>query len=525
MTNIIINNLRVPVEKDTQREYILAAAEKLEISGENIKIIKILSKAMDARDQKQFYYEISMAVGIPDDFNNKNNFLAYSEIVREPKEPKILKDRPLIIGFGPAGIFAALELIDYGIKPIILERGKKIEDRALDVEKFIKEGKLNSESNIQFGEGGAGSFSDGKLFSRLKNSDYLHKVLATFIKFGAPEEISYAHKPHLGTDVLCKVVRNIREYILSNGGEINYNSRMTDMIIKDNKISGIVINGEKEYRSSLIYLAVGHSARDTFEMIYKKGVTIEQKDIAVGVRLEHPAETINFIRYGHKYKNVAAIGAATYSFNYTDKKMERGAYTFCMCPGGEIVNASSEEGLLVTNGMSYSKRDSKFSNAAIIITCRAEDYKSTHPLAGILFQKNIERKAFAASGGNWKVPAQNLMDFLHEKSSLKLNENSCKTGTVSVNMNKIFPKFIRIVLKRAFNKWKENYPVFVSSQAILLAPETRTSCPIRISRKENWESVNMKNLYPIGEGSGYTGGITSSALDAIKAVENSLLSY
>ncbi len=520
--DLIINNLRIAVEKDEEREYILAAAEKLDISAANVKFIKILSKAMDARDKNQFYYEISIAVSLPEDFENKNNFSPYTEVIREPKEPKILKDRPIIIGFGPAGIFAALELINYGIKPIIFERGKKIEDRALDVEKFIKEGKLNPESNIQFGEGGAGSFSDGKLFSRLKNSDYLHKVLETFIAFGAPEEISYAHKPHLGTDVLCKVVHNMREHILSHGGVIHYNSKMTDILISDNKISGIVINGETEYKSSLIYLAVGHSARDTFEMIYKKGVTIEQKAIAVGVRLEHPTETINFIRYGHKYKNVAAIGAASYSFNYTDKKMERGAYTFCMCPGGEIVNASSEEGFLVTNGMSYSKRDSIFSNAAIIVTCHTEDYKSSHPLAGLLFQKNIERKAFSASGGNWKVPAQNLMDFLHEKTSVKLNDNSCKTGTISVNMNNIFPKFIRIVLKRAFNKWKENYPVFVSSQAILLAPETRTSCPIRISRKENWESVNVKNLYPIGEGSGYTGGITSSALDAIKAVENSL---
>ena len=298
---------------------------------------------------------------------------------------------------------------------------------------------------------------------------------------------------------------------------------MTDMIISGNKVSGIIINGEKEYHSSIIYLAVGHSARDTFEMIHKKGIAIEQKEIAVGVRLEHPAETINLIRYGHKYKNVSAIGAAAYSFTYTDKKIKRGAYTFCMCPGGEIVNASSENGLLVVNGMSYSNRASAFSNSAIVITCHKEDYKSNHPLAGIAFQKNMERKAFNAAGGKWKVPAQNLMDFLHEKSSLKLNKNSCKTGTISVNMNKIFPKFIRIVLKRAFNKWKENYPIFVSSQAILLAPETRTSCPIRITRGKNHESLNMKNLYPIGEGSGYTGGITSSAVDAIKAVENSLL--
>ncbi|MEA3307122.1 MAG: dehydrogenase, partial [Elusimicrobiota bacterium] len=334
--NLKLRNLRIAVEKDNNEEYIKAASLILEIGPENIKLLKTLNKSLDARDKTQFYYEIAIAVSVPDTFANKDNLMPYNEYKIEPREQIKLADRPIIIGFGPAGIFAALELIDHGIKPIIFERGKKIEERAIDVNKFIKEGTLNPESNIQFGEGGAGSFSDGKLFSRLRNSDYLRKVLYTFIKFGAPDEISYLHKPHLGTDVLCKVVHNMREYILSNGGEIHYNSRMTDMIIDDDKISGIVINGEKEYRSSLVYLAIGHSARDTFEMIYKKGVKIEQKAIAVGVRLEHPAETINFIRYGHKYKNVAALGAAAYSFNYTDKKIERGAYTFCMCPGGEI---------------------------------------------------------------------------------------------------------------------------------------------------------------------------------------------
>lgn len=519
--NLIITNLRVPVEKDGVNEYINAASEKLVVSRGHIKFIKILGKSIDARDKRQFYYEISIAVGVPDGFNNKKNFLPYIENINLPKKVKKLKDRPIIIGFGPAGIFAALELIGYGIKPLIFERGKKIEERSNDIQKFIKEGKLNPQSNVQFGEGGAGSFSDGKLFSRIKNSDNLNKVLDTFIKFGAPEEIGYINKPHLGTDVLCKVVRNIRNHIIKHGGEIHYNSKATDLITSGDKALGIVINGEKEYRSSIIYLAIGHSARDTFEMIHKKGIAIEQKPIAIGIRIEHPAEIINFIRYGDKYKN-SPIGAATYSFTYTDRKINRGAYTFCMCPGGEIINASSENGLLVLNGMSYSSRSSAFSNSAIVITCHTQDYKSNHPLAGIEFQKNIERKAFNAAGGTWKVPAQNLTDFLREKTSVNLIENSCKTGTVPVNMNKIFPKFTRIVLKRAFNKWKENYPLFVSSRAILLAPETRTSCPIRIIRTENQESANMKNLYPIGEGSGYTGGITSSAVDAIKAVENSL---
>jgi hypothetical protein len=347
-------------------------------------------------------------------------------------------------------------------------------------------------------------------------------VLDTFIKFGAPEEIGYVSKPHLGTDVLCRIVKNIRSYILERGGEIHYSSKMTDMLISDGKALGVVINGNMEYRSSIIYLALGHSARDTFEMIHQKGIVIEQKPIFVGVRVEHPAEIINLIRYGNKYKDFPGIGAANYSFTYTNRKTGRGVYTFCMCPGGEVINASSENGMLVVNGMSYSGRSSAFSNSALVVTCHTDDYRSTDPLAGIEFQKDIERKAFNAGGGRWEVPAQNLVDFLCGSISVDLNENSYKMGAVSVNMNEIFPAFVNETLLTAFNKWKEDYPLFVSNHAILFGAETRTSCPVRIKRSEKYESVNIKNLYPIGEGSGYTGGITSSAADAIKAVECSL---
>jgi len=434
----------------------------------------------------------------------------------------IFKDRPIIIGFGPAGMFAALELIDYGIKPLIFERGKKIEERAVDVQRFSKERELNPESNIQFGEGGAGSYSDGKLFSRKKNSEYVNKVLDAYIKFGAPEQIRYISKPHLGTDVLCKIVRNIRNYILERGGEIFYSSKMTDMLISEGKALGVVINGEKEYRSSAIYLAVGHSARDTFEMIYRKGVAIEQIPISVGVRIEHPVETINLIRYGKKYKDFSGTDAANYSFTYTNRKTGRGVYTFCMCPGGEVINASSEHGMMVVNGMSYSSRSSAFSNSAIVVTCHSDDYKSTCPLAGINFQKNIEQKAFNLAGGKWSVPGQNLVDFLSGRRSGDLNKNSYKMGTVAADMNEILPGFVCEMLLTAFNKWKEDYPLFVSNHAILLGAETRTSSPIRIKRSEGYESVNTENLYPIGEGSGYTGGITSSATDAIKAVQTNV---
>ncbi|MCP4632139.1 MAG: dehydrogenase, partial [candidate division Zixibacteria bacterium] len=336
----------------------------------NLKIVKILSKELDLGNKEQFYYKISIVVRISGSFDNKEKFSEYIERAGEIKKPVNIKERPIIIGFGPAGMFAALWLLDYGIKPIIFERGKRIEERALDVQRFILERKLDAESNIQFGEGGAGSFSDGKLFSRRnRNTVYVNRVLDTFIKFGAPEEIGYISKPHLGTDVLCRIVANIRNYILERGGRIHYSSKITDLLISKGRARGVEINGDQKHYSSDVYLAVGHSARDTYEMICKKGIAVEQKSIMVGVRIEHPVELINLIRYGDRYKDFPGIGAAAYSFNYTDRKKKRGVYTFCMCPGGEILNASSEEGMMVLNGMSYSGRSSAFSNSAIVVSC------------------------------------------------------------------------------------------------------------------------------------------------------------
>jgi len=519
---LILNNLRIPVEKDRVDVYVSTASQHLNLSKDRIEFVKMLSKSIDARKKKQLYYEISIVVRVPANFINKDNHPVYTNPTEEePKQVK-LKERPIIIGFGPAGIFAALELIDRRIKPIIFERGKKIEDRAIDIQRLIKERKLDTESNIQFGEGGAGSYSDGKLFSRIKNSKYVDRVIDTFIKFGAPDEIGYTHKPHLGTDVLCRIVVNMRNYILERGGEIYFGAKMTDILIDDGELLGVVINGEKEYRSSVVYLAIGHSARDTFELAYKNNIAIEQKPIAIGVRLEHPVEAINIIRHGEKYKNFPGIGAASYSFTHTDRTIGRGIHTFCMCPGGEVLNASSEEGLLVVNGMSYSARSSAYSNSAIVVTCKTTDYGSTHPLAGIEFQREVERKAFVAGGGDWKVPAQNLTDFVAGRMSEKININSYEMGSSSADMKDLFPKFVSDSLLIAFKKWEKDCPMFVSEQAVLLGAETRTSCPIKISRKENYESVNTKNLYPIGEGSGCAGGITSSATDAIKAVEFSL---
>ena len=517
---LVINNVQIPIEEDGMEEYVRGAAQKMGVTEDTLSVVKILSKALDLRNQEQFYYKMSLVISVDDSFSNKQKFTLYSKPETVENKTAKMSDRPVIVGFGPAGMFAALELIERGVKPIVFERGKKIEERSVDVEQFIKNRKLNPESNIQFGEGGAGSYSDGKLFSRRNNNtSTVNRVLKTFVKFGAPAEIEYISKPHLGTDVLCEIVRNIRLYVLDHGGEIYYESRMTDILIKDGKASGIIINGEQEFLSSHIFLALGHSARDTVAMMHKRGVAIEQRQISVGVRIEHPAATINLMRYGQKYDGFPGLGAATYSLNHTNRKKRRGVYTFCMCPGGEIVNASSSEGMLVLNGMSYSDRDLPFSNGALVVSCHSSDYKSDSPLAGFAFQQDIEQKAFQAGGGDWAVPAQNLMDFLGEKGSSGINENSYKMGAVQADMRDLFPAFVIDELLVAFNKWRAEVPLFVSHHALLLGAETRTSSPVRISRNERFESINTENLYPIGEGAGYTGGITSSAADAIKAVD------
>lgn len=519
--DLIISDLQIPLEKDGMDEYANVASHILRTGVETITVAKILSKSLDVRDQQQFYYKVTLVVHTADSYENIQGFPLYTEPAKVKRgADRKNQARPIVVGFGPAGMFAALELIEYGQKPLIFERGNTIEERSLDVQRFMREREINAESNIQFGEGGAGSYSDGKLFSRRNgNTGYVNRVLQTFIQFGAPAEIAYISKPHLGTDVLCAIVRNIRHYILERGGEIHYGAKMTDILIADGAAKGIVINNQREYLSSSIYIALGHSARDTLTMMDAKGVAMEQRPIAVGLRIEHPAAIINRMRYGDKYHDFPGLGAATYSLNYTNRKIRRGVYTFCMCPGGEVINASSDQGMMVVNGMSYSHRSSAFSNAALVVNCHTEDYGSAGPLAGIAFQQDIERKAFNAGGGRWAIPAQNLMDFLDKKGGGGLNANSYQQGAVCADMRGIFPGFVISALVDAFETWKTQVPLFISSQAILLGAETRTSSPVRVLRNEHYESVNTRNLYPIGEGAGYTGGITSSAADAIRAVE------
>ncbi|MBU0502012.1 MAG: dehydrogenase, partial [Candidatus Margulisbacteria bacterium] len=343
----------------------------------------------------------------------------------------------------------------------------------------------------------------------IKETGYVAQVIETFIKFGAAPEIAYLNKPHLGTDQLCRIIKNIREFILASGGEINFQSRVTDLIIEKDILKGIVINGQQKCFGGIFVFAIGHSARDTLQMFKNRGVNLEQKPFAVGVRLEHPAEIINLMQYGRKYQHHEKLGAADYALTH------QGVFSFCMCPGGEIVNASSENKRLVLNGMSNSARSSLFSNAAIVAPVTPDDLSCADPLAGLEFQQMIEAKAF----NNWQAPAQNLLDFLSSTKSAKIKPNSFKMGTFSADIAEILPKFISAKLVAAFKHWQARFPLFVSDQAVMLAPETRTSSPVKIVRDDQRRAVGLANFYPVGEGSGYSGGITSSAVDAIKTVE------
>ncbi|MCW7752946.1 dehydrogenase [Desulfobotulus sp. H1] len=521
----MISNVKIPVEEYGPEACLEAVRHRLGCC-DNVRIVRMLSRILDMRDPEQFYYTLTMVAETSDDAVCKGCFPVYVE-PPVPDRKKVDADRkPIVVGFGPAGMFAALELLEHGLKPVIVERGKTIEERTLDVERFIRERRLNPESNIQFGEGGAGSYSDGKLFSRRnRNSGYAGRVLDTFIRFGAPPEIAYMGKPHLGTDVLCRIVRNIRNHILQKGGEIHYSSKMTDMVISGGRVQGVCTSKGETLEADMVYLAMGHSARDTFFLLHEKGVAMEPRPVRVGVRIEHPADTVNLMRYGSKYYRHKNLGAATYSLNHTDRAIKRGVYTFCMCPGGEVVNASSHPGGLVLNGMSYAARSSVFSNAALVVTCHVEDYPGKDCLAGFRFQEGIEAKALKAGGGAWRAPAQNLMTFLGEKRGCFFPETSYKMGIQAADMHDIFPDFILDCLHAAFQKWRREVPLFVSEEALLMAAETRTSSPVRILRNEEYESLNVKGLFPIGEGAGYTGGITSSAIDAIKAVERRIAAH
>lgn len=507
-----LNNVKIRANL-SEDEIINEALKKYRINKNNVKEAYIYKRSVDARNKEDIYYNYAIDVELNKDANIKG-----ASLVNVDEYPKVIVNRsstlrPVIIGAGPAGLFAALTMVNNGILPIVIEQGSKVEKRVEDVNNFIENGVLNTKSNIQFGEGGAGTFSDGKLTTG-NNSIYSRKVLEEFVRYGAPKEIMYVAKPHIGTDNLVNIVKNMREYIISKGGEFLFDTKVTDFEIEDNCIKAVYCN-DKKIDTDAVVLAIGHSARDTFLTLFNKKVNIIPKNFAVGVRIEHLQEKINKAQYGEKTK--FKLPQAEYKLVYHAKK-GRACYTFCMCPGGQVMASSSEENTIVTNGMSRFSRDGKNSNSALLVNITPDDEKGDSPLRGMYFQEELEKKAFLMGGSNYNAPVQRVEDFLSNKKSSKIGEvvPTYKPGYTLSNLNELFPDYINETLKEAINSLDKKLVGFADNDAILTAVETRTSSPVQITRDKETLESNIQGLYPCGEGPGYAGGIMTAAVDGIR---------
>ncbi len=505
-----INNLKI--RKDlSEKEILNLAIEKNHINKNDVLNIFISKKSIDARKKDDVHYIYSVDLEVKDE--NKYKHISKVKMVELPNiiVKRTSSIKPVIIGAGPAGLFAALTLVQSGIKPIIIEQGKCVEERKKDVDEFLKTGKLNTNSNVQFGEGGAGTFSDGKLTTGI-NSPYCKKVLQEFVNFGAPTQILYLSKPHVGTDNLINIVKNMRKYIISKGGEFLFNEKVTDFEFTNGKITAIFCS--KKIETDTVILAIGHSSRDTFLKLYEKGIKMEQKDFSVGVRIEHLQSQIDKAQYGSITK--LKLPPAEYKLAYHSPS-KHSCYTFCMCPGGVVMASSSEEGTIVTNGMSNFLRNGTNANSALLVGISPLDLESNSPLEGMYFQKNLEEKAFKLGGSNYFAPVQRVEDFLANRKSEFIGsvKPTYNPGVTLSNLNDILPDFVSKTLKEGIVYFDSKLSGFAHPDSILTGIETRTSSPVRILRNENLVS-NIKGLYPCGEGAGYAGGIMSAAVDGIK---------
>ncbi len=518
-----INNLFISIEdmNENQNNAVLkAASARLKIGIDKISEIGLIKKSLDARKEKM-HFTVSAYASI---CGNENIFLKIKDVEKYIPTKNIQirrvnkKSRPVVAGFGPAGIFAAYVLARAGMEPIILERGYDVDTRKKDVGEFWQKGIFNPKSNVQFGEGGAGTFSDGKLTTGIK-SQYTSFILTELVRHGAPEAILYDAKPHIGTDKLSETVKNIRREIINCGGEIIFGARLTDISFnKDNQVTVAVYEnneGKHELVTEDIVLAIGHSARDTVTSLYAKGIIMSGKAFSVGVRIEHVAEEINRALYGD-YREV--LPAADYKLSVRTSS-GRGVYTFCMCPGGYVVASASEKFSVVTNGMSYYKRDNVNSNSALLVSVTPEDFPQPHALSGIDFQRRIEQAAFVSGGNNYNAPAFLTGDFLERKISEGFGKvlPSYTPGTGYVPPDEYLPKFVSEALREAIPMFGRKIKGFDAPYSVLTGPETRSSSPVRIERNpESLEAFGKKGLYPCGEGAGYAGGIISAAVDGIK---------
>ncbi len=524
-----LNNIKYSLadtELDEAKYLRYLASKQLKLKESDIKKLKILKKSVDARKKAEIFLIYSLLVDIEDSKYSEKHTANKDTVVYEPMQEKKLEygsrkinNRPIIIGSGPAGLFAGLILAENGYKPLILERGMDVDGRDKAINQLFTKGIFNEESNIQFGEGGAGTFSDGKLTTRIKDNR-CDIVLNRFIQAGAPKEIEYLNKPHIGTDILKLVVKNMREKIIELGGEVRFLSKVTDIIVQNDTAKAVIVNGKEEIQSNIIIAALGHSARDTYKMLHTKGISMIQKPFSIGVRIEHLQAMINESQYG-KFAAHPLLGAADYMLTAKIEATNRSAYSFCMCPGGMVVAAGSEKDMVVTNGMSEYKRDRTNANSAMVVSVTPEDFGSTSPLAGMNFQRVWEIKAFQAGGGGYYAPAQLVGDFLKGTASKKYGKikPSYMPGTKLTDMRQCLPDYITNTLAAALKDFDRKIKGFADHDAVMTGVETRTSAPLRIVRKENMESENISNLYPIGEGAGYAGGIVSAAVDGIKLAE------
>jgi len=521
-----LTELKLPL--DHPPEALRAAIlKRLDLADDALVGFSIFKRSYDARKKHALLLVYAVDVEVKNEAALLKKFHNDRHLVPTPDmdykfvghAPDNLSERPLVVGFGPCGIFAALVLAQMGFKPIVLERGRAVRERTQDTWGLWRKHVLNPESNVQFGEGGAGTFSDGKLYSQIKDPKHLgRKVLTEFVKAGAPDEILYVSKPHIGTFRLVGMVETMRHEIEALGGEIRFGQRVADVLIEDGRIGGVTLASGETLKSHHVILALGHSARDTFEMLHERGVYMEAKPFSIGFRIEHPQSLIDQARLGPNAGN-PLLGAADYKLVHHAKN-GRAVYSFCMCPGGTVVAAASEPNCVVTNGMSQYSRNERNANAGIVVGITPEDYPGG-PLAGIALQRKLEARAFELGGGNYDAPAQRVGDFLAGKPSTELGsvEPSYKPGVNLTDLASALPDYAIEAIREALPAFDQQIKGFAMADAVLTGVETRTSSPIRITRDDDFQSRNVKGLYPAGEGAGYAGGILSAGVDGIKVAE------